>query len=258
MQRPLIYKPALLALFLMAALSACSAVVINNESPPEAQYADGERLLNKERFLEAVERFRMLKSRYPYSKYAALASLRIADCHFAEEAYIEAAAAYKVFRELYPKHEHAAYAQFRTAESYYNQLPGAVDRDLEPAKDAIQAYSDYLKLFPSHPEAAKAQFRITELRQTLAEKEDYVGNFYFIRDFYLSAAGRYRHILENYPEAGLNEKALYRLAYSYEKVGEYAKAEEAIERLKLEFPKGSFISSAAAIQKRIEAAKQQQ
>ncbi|MFX6218501.1 outer membrane protein assembly factor BamD, partial [Acinetobacter baumannii] len=76
-----------------------------NDSPAEKQYSEGERLLKKDRYVEAVERFRVLKSRYPYSKYAALATLRIGDVHFQEESYIEAAAAYKVFRELYPKHD---------------------------------------------------------------------------------------------------------------------------------------------------------
>jgi outer membrane protein assembly factor BamD len=229
----------------------CSAVTLTNDSPPEEQFAAGEKYQKSERFMEAIERYRILKSRYPYSKYAALATLRIADCHFSEEAYIEAAAAYRLFRELYPKHEESAYAQMRIADSYYLQLPGSIDRDLDPAADAISNYEILLKQYPQFKDKELAQNRIKELRQKLAEKEDYVGNFYFIREFYNSSAARYRNLLDRYPEAGLNERALYRLAFSYEKIGEYARAEETIERLRTEFPKGEFDSRSEDILKKI-------
>src|SRR3989344_7372856 len=105
-------------LFSACCLLGCSATTIDNDSPPEVQFAEGERLLKKDRILEAVERFRILKSRYPYSKYAALASLKIGDAHFQEESFPEAAAAYKIFRELYPKHEEAGYALYRIGETF--------------------------------------------------------------------------------------------------------------------------------------------
>ncbi len=219
-------------------LWGCSAETIDNDSPPEKQYAEGERLLSKDRYLEAVERFRILKSRYPYSKYAALATLRIGDAHFQEEAYIEAASAYKVFRELYPKHEQAAYALHRIGESHFNEVPSAIDRDLDSAYSAINAYTQLLKDYPGSEHAKDADKKIHELRGKLAEKENYVGNFYFKRELYEAAAGRYALLVDTYPNYGYNREGLYRLAYSYERMGEYRKAQDAIERLDREFSDG--------------------
>jgi outer membrane protein assembly factor BamD len=233
--------------------SGCSAVTIDNDSPPEAQYAEGERLLEKDRYLEAVERFRILKSRYPYSKYAALATLRIGDAHFKEEAFLEAASAYKIFRDLYPRHEQAAYALFRTGESYYNTLPGTIDRDLEPALAAIDAYSLLLKESPGSPYQKDAEAKIKDLREKLAEKEAYVGDYYFKREQYQAAATRYAYLLQNYPEAGRNEETVYRLAYSFERMGEYRKAEQALDIMGQQFPNGSKQSDAKNLREKVNA-----
>ncbi|MGZ3696092.1 MAG: outer membrane protein assembly factor BamD [Bdellovibrionota bacterium] len=229
--------PWLYLLAVYAMVSGCSSATLDNDSPPETQYAEGERLLGKDRYLEAVERFRILKSRYPYSKYAALATLKIGDTHFKDEAFLEAAAAYKIFRDLYPKHELASYALFRIGESFYNQMPSTTDRDLDPAQSAIDAYSHLISEYPAAPQRAEAEKRIVELRGKLAEKEVYVGDFYFKRELYEAAAGRYRYLLDQFPDSGNNEKSLYRLAFSYERMGEYAKADQAMSRLEKEFPK---------------------
>lgn len=232
-------------------VSGCSAVTIDNDSPPEAQYEEGERLLKKDRYLEAVERFRILKSRYPYSKYAALASLKIGDSHYQEEAFLEAASAYKIFRDLYPKHELTSYALFRQGESYYNTLPSTEDRDLEPAQAAIDAYSQLLKEYPNSPQQKEAEARIAELRGKLAAKEIYVGDYYFKRELYQAAANRYSYLLLNYPEAGKSEDNLYKLAFSFERMGEFSKAEKALDILEQDYPTGSKAGAAKELRKKV-------
>ncbi len=227
-----------LALALGLSLAACSAETIDSDSPPEKQYAEGERLLKKDRFLEAVERFRILKSRYPYSKYAALAALRIGDSHYQEEAFLEAASAYKVFRELYPKHEFAGYALRRIADSHNEQIPSTIDRDLDSCNAAIASYTQLIKEYPGSEYTKGAEEKVRELRGKLAEKENYVGNFYYKRELYQAAAGRYAGLVEMYPDYGYNRDGLYRLAFSYERMGEYQKATEALNRLDTEFPEG--------------------
>lgn len=243
--------PVTMVLAVYALGTSCSATVIDNDSPPEAQYAEGERLLKKDRFIEAVERFRILRNRHPYSKFAALATLRIGDSHFQEEAYLEAASAYKIFRELYPKHEQSGYALFRVGESYFNMLPSTIDRDLEPAQEAIDAYTTYLKEFPSAANSKEASNRVNELRGKLAEKETYVGDFYFKREQYQAAANRYGQLLQKYPEFGKNKETLFRLAFSFEKVGDFRRADRALALLESDFPGEKGTSSVEELKKKI-------
>jgi outer membrane protein assembly factor BamD len=227
-----------LSLSLAFLFSACSGETIDSDSPPEKQYAEGERLLKKDRYLEAVERFRILKSRYPYSKFAALATLKIGDAHFQEESYLEAASAYKVFRELYPKHELAPYALSRIAASHYHQVPSTIDRDLDSCHSAIAAYTQLIKDYPGSEFTKDAEGKVRELKGKLAEKENYVGEFYYKRELYQAAAGRYAFLVDNYAEYGYNRDGLFRLAFSYERMGEYTKAIESLDRLDQEFPDG--------------------
>lgn len=231
----------------------CSGVVMDNDTPAEQQYAEGERLLNKDRYLEAVERFRILRSRHPHSKYAALASLRIGDAHFKEEAFLEAASAYKIFRDLYPRHEQAPYALFRIAESHYQMMPSTNDRDLDPAQMAMEAYSRLSKDYPGDPQVRLAQERIKELRAKLAAQEEYVGDFYYKRELFQAAAGRYGFLLDNYPEAPRREEHLYRLAQSLERMGEYRKAEGTLDDLDQSFPAGAKDSARTSLRAKVKA-----
>jgi outer membrane protein assembly factor BamD len=232
-------------------LGACSSESIDNDSPPDKQYEAGERLLKQGRYLEAVERFRILRTRYPYSKEAAAASLRIGDTHFEEESFAEAAAAYKLFRELYPKHPQSAYALFQIGESNYNQVPETVDRDLSAATDGINAFEEFLARFPQDPKAEDARKKLLALKEKLAEKEDYIGDFYFKRGHYRAAANRYQGLLDRFGGFGPEERALYRLAYSYEKFGDATRAEEIADRYANLFPQGQFISDIKQIKEKI-------
>lgn len=230
---------------------SCSVTEIDNDSPPEKQYEEGERLLSKDRYIESIERFRILKSRYPYSKYAALASLRIGDAHFKEEAYLESASAYKIFQELYPKHEKVPYALFRMGESHFNQMPSSEDRDLEPAISALDAYEKLTKQYPNSEFTGEANKRIIELKSILSDREAYVGDFYFKRELYESALGRYLDLIREYPTSKHKEEALFRIAYSYNELGDASRAKIALHQLYEEFPNGSYLSNGKKLENAI-------
>lgn len=228
---------SVLAFVLANLLAGCAATVVDNNSAPEVQFSEGERLLKKGRYLEAAERFRILKNRYPYSIYAVLATLKIGDVYYEQETFLEAASAYRVFRELYPKHEKADYALFRIGKSNFMMVPEAIDRDLSSAHAAIKSFDDLEQRYPRSGHVKEARELRGELLKALAAKEMYVGDFYYTRDMLNSAIGRYRNLLQTYGSSGLNNKALQKLALSYAKLGKRPQAMEAYERFQLEFPK---------------------
>ena len=240
-----------LGIYTISFFFGCSTVAVDEDAPPENQFAEGERLFKKDRFLEANERFRILKNRHPYSIYAALATLRIADVYFAEESYLEAASAYRVFLDLYPRHKESPYAVFRTGESNYALIPDTIDRDISSAHTAIQAYRRLLREYPKSKYEERANKNVVQLRRFLAEKEAYIADFYFIRDQFTAAAGRYRGILDKFSGLGHNEVSLFRLAFSYQKLGTFTRASEAIEHLLLRFPKGEYAKKAKELQETI-------
>src|SRR5690349_9299851 len=68
-------------------------------------YEKGLAELKDENFPEAQKYFQFVKSKFPFSKFAVLAELAIADTQFARGNYTEAIDSYKSFARLHPTHE---------------------------------------------------------------------------------------------------------------------------------------------------------
>ncbi len=176
---------------------ACSGKDVDQNNP-QAILDDAEEDIKDKRYQMALEKLKNVKNKFPYSNLATVAHLRIADVNFLEESYIESAASYETFRDLHPKYEKADYVIFRIAESYFNQLPGSIDRDLTPATKAINAYSELLQLYPKSSFAQEAKVHQSESIELLSQKEKYIGDFYFKREMFDSAAKRYEKIATKY------------------------------------------------------------
>ncbi|OFZ53082.1 MAG: hypothetical protein A2428_02555 [Bdellovibrionales bacterium RIFOXYC1_FULL_54_43] len=194
----------------LAVLSGCSGKQID-ESDPAALYNDAEEELKSDHYQIAIDKFRVVKNKFPYSKYSVDAQLRIADVYFMEDSFAEAATAYESFRDLHPKHEKTAYAMFRIGKSYYNDIPSPISRDLTPAHRALAAYTDFLNKYPNAPEAAEARKDVVEIRRIMGEKELYIADFYFKRGYYRSSEERYKKVIELYPETEAANEARKKL-----------------------------------------------
>jgi outer membrane protein assembly factor BamD len=181
-------------------------------------YQDAEEEIQSDHYQLAIDKLRVIKNKFPYSKYAIDAQLRIADVFFLQESFAEAAASYEAFRELHPKHLKASYAMYRGAKSYMNDMPGTVARDLTSARKALDTYNDFLRRFPTAKEVGDAQKDIVEIRRQLAEKELSIADFYSKRDFYDSAKGRLKKTVELYPETNAAKIAKEKLE-QIEKLG---------------------------------------
>lgn len=180
-------------------LVACSSAPIN-ESDPNSLLQDAEGEIQSDHFQLAIDKLRIIKNKFPYSKVAVDAQLRIADVYFMQESYAEAAASYEAFQELHPKHEKAAYAMYRSAKSHFNDIPGNIARDLTGAHKAMETYSIFLRRYPNSTDAPAAQTELAAIRQLLGEKEISIGDFYYRRDFYDSAKPRYQKVIDLYPD----------------------------------------------------------
>lgn len=199
-----------IALALALGFSGCAGKEVSSDDPA-ALYQEAEEDISSNHYQIALDRLRAVRNRFPYSKYSVDAQLRIADVYFMQEAYTEAAAAYETFRDLHPKHEKASYAMYRMAKSFFNDIPDPISRDLTPAQKALDAYNEFLREFPDSAQAAEARTDLAEVRKILAQKELYIGNYYFKRDRFDSARPRFAKILELYAETEAAQEARKKL-----------------------------------------------
>lgn len=218
---------ASIALFVVA----CSSMSEIDTSTAEGAYKLGEKYEKDERYEEAISQFAAVKNKHPYSKLATEAELRIAEIHFKREEFVEAQNAYQVFKEMHPSHPKIDYVTYRLGLSFYNQLPSTIDRDLSVADRAILYFDEVTQSFPSSPYAKDARDYKMKALKMLAEKEYYIGNFYFIRDHWESALGRFEDLLLKYPNLGFDAKALYGAAYSAFKIKDLGKARGYYQKL---------------------------
>ena len=83
-----------------------------------------------------------------------------------------------------------------------------IDRDQSHTYQARGEFDRLLKKFPRSVYANRARRKLRECYIYLAEYELYVGHFYYKMKKYRTAMGRYRYLLENYPDLGQYKDAL--------------------------------------------------
>lgn len=198
------------------AVPGCAGKSVD-QNDPAALMKEAEDDIKSDHYQIALDKLRSIKNRFPYSKFALEAQLRIADVFFMQESFPEAAATYEAFSDLHPKHERVPYALFRAAKSYYNDSPSRVERDLTPAQKALTSYTEFLRRFPAAAEADEARKDVAAIRLTLAEKEMTIADFYNKRRHYDSAKTRYEKILALYPETAPAKAAQEKIAQISEK-----------------------------------------
>jgi len=202
-------KLFLLPIFLLVfgqVFIGCAGKSIDENNPKEL-YEDADEDVKGDRFLLALDKLRVIKSKFSYSSYGALAQLRIGDVYFLQESFPEAASAYETFVELYPKHERASYALFRAGESYFRDIPSTIARDLKSAESTITVLTQYLRRFPSGEFAGAATDLKKKAYNKLAEKELQIAEFYLRRKKPGSARQRLEKILNQYGESDIAVRA---------------------------------------------------
>ena len=162
-------------------------------------------------YKDAIEHFQQLKDWYPFSKYAILAELKIADSHYHLQEYEEAIFAYEEFEKLHPRNEAVPYVIYQIGRCYYDQID-TIDRDQTPARKALETFQRLNKQFPNDQYARSASEHIPKCLKSLAGNEYYIGVFYYKSKHYSAALQRFMSVLSNYPDVGYHQKALQYIA----------------------------------------------
>src|SRR5689334_5915397 len=217
----------LLAAAVLLALAACSKhVSFSGEAKlkptAEENYKAGEELLKDGSYPDAQKFFDYVKTKFPFSKYAALADLRIADAKYQQGQFAEAADAYANFVKLHPTHEEVDYAEFRTGESWFKDAPSefalfppAAEKDLRQVRKASEALHAFLTKHPDSKHVPEAKKLLGQIDDRLAAHEWYVGEFYFKRNEWAGAAGRYEAVADKFPASKHAAEALLKAAQRF-------------------------------------------
>ncbi len=213
----------------------------------QKNYEKGLKELDNKDWIAAAKYFGFIKSRFPYSKYAVLAELRLADAEFGAEQYLEAIDAYRLFMKFHPTHEMVAngYVSFRIGEAYFKQLPGdfwmfppSYEKDQSSTEDAANELKSFLDKFPDSPYRDKAKEILIKVGKRLADTEWYVARYYWDKGKPMGTVLRLRRLLERFRGVGYDEEALWLLGRAYIAVDMPDRAKLTWTELVTKFPKG--------------------
>ena len=178
---------------------------------------DGMENLERGSYTVAIESFQKVKDRYPYSKFALTAELKMADALYMNEEYDQAYEAYDGFEKLHPKHKEIPYVIHQKGMCQFRQVRSK-DREQAHTLKAREEFERVISRFPKDEYADRARKNLRQCLIYLAEYEIYVGHFYFKKALYRAALARYTYAIENYPDLGHYHEALEYIAKCKEKL----------------------------------------
>jgi outer membrane protein assembly factor BamD len=197
----------------------------------EYVYQQGEQAMERKDYIQATSRYNTVRNQFPYSRWAAMANLRIGDAYFEQQQYASAVQQYRGFIQLYPRHEKVEYAHWHVALAFYEQMPSdffilppTYERDLSTTRDAAREIRIFLRRFENSEFATEANQKLRETLRVLADHEYYVATYYFERDNPRATANRLTYLLRNFAGLGLDPEALYLLGNAYLQLDEPERA----------------------------------
>ncbi len=223
---------------------SCSKEVKKEEAyNPDRYLARADELINNKDYEDARKLLFELKNRDQTRKYAPLAQLRIADSYIKDGDFDAGAEEYRKFIEQYPDNQYASHAQYQIAMAYFNQIE-APDKGAGAAKKALREFERLKELYPRNPYREVIDIRIEKSRNTIAESEFLVGHFYFKKESYSAALGRFEGLLRSFPDYKRADETLYFIGLSYRGLKNQQKATEVFRELINRFPQSPFSQKA--------------
>lgn len=218
--------------------------VLSYSRTAERQFEEAMDEFDDEDCVSAEKLFQDVIKKFPYSRYAVVAELRIADCQFVQGNHAEAAVSYQQFVKAHPTHEETHYASFRKALSYYEMIPGdwiitppPYERDQSATRDARGAFASFIETYPRSPFRERAIALLGEVEDALVRHEMYVAEFYLTRGDRRAASMRLEGIWKNYRQSKLTPDAMFMQAVTLAEMNKTDEARRVLAEIIDNYPK---------------------
>lgn len=217
-------------------LASCASKPVKKSENPGDLYVEGVNAMKAKKYNQAVEKFSEVRENFPFDPMALIATVKLGDVYFERKQYDLALGVYEDFFKAHPEDENIPYVLLRIGDCY-EKLALTMDRDQANTLKAVERYTYLINRYPSSDYVPGAETSLKKLNQKLADRELYVGEFYYRTHQYNAAITRLEYLLKKYPNANSLDKALYYIAMSHRALGNTEKSNQYMERLQNEFPK---------------------
>lgn len=235
-------KYSLVYLILLSALlilSGCSTVRgwfgdddeepgISEDVSARVLYEQANSAMVGNQFANAIEKYTLLESRYPFGRYAQQAQLELIFLYYRQGDMDSAISNADRFIRLNPQHPNVDYAYYMKGLANFDKsktvlnyvLPrNPSDKDPSSLNSSFDDFSVLIQKFPASKYADDAKQRMIYLRNELAEHEITVADFYMRRGAYVAAINRATYAMRRYQGAPAMPQAVYTLELAYRQLG---------------------------------------
>ena len=211
---------------------------------PKKLYEQAEDKLDSGLIEQAIDKYEIILSSYPGSKYAIQARLDIAYNLLKQKKYNRAILELDDFIERYPDLPPTPYAYYlrgvvaeaKSSSILDKLVTDSAQRDVESVSNAYRYFIDLIETFPNSKYSEDAKVKLAGLRNTLARHEFYVAIYYTEIGSHIAAINRSKYIIENFPNSALIPDSLHLMAYNYDKINANELAIDARKVLSSSYP----------------------
>lgn len=212
----------LAVLGLATPLAGCESFEIGGARHATLTYSDDARAAYNEALTsfknkdwdDAKALFGEIKKLFPYTRYARLAELRLADIDFEQEKYAEATTGYREFVQNHKADPEIEYARYKITKSLFRDiddtifLPPQEERDQATAFEAYKEIRAYLRDYPHTRYEKEERYMYEVAVGRLVRHELYVARYYLREDNFPAAVARVDYAVKTYPGSTLEPEAL--------------------------------------------------
>jgi len=234
----------------LAILSACStattdpADLYKGESPQQI-YQRGKTALIDRDYNEAIKRFEVMDTQYPYELTTANADLYLIYAYYKKGEYILASSAAERFIRMYPTDPHVDYAYYMRGLADFYQNLGVFERifandlakrDLTQIQKAFVDFNELVVRFPTSRYTPAAHQYLIYLRNVLAKHELDVAKYYYNRQAYMAAANRASVVVTQFQGAPSVVDALVLMVKAYRQLHLTKLEQDTMDVLRYNYP----------------------
>jgi outer membrane protein assembly factor BamD len=223
-------------------------------SDAEGNVSRGDAAMASKNYAEAARYYEFVKTKYPYLDAAKTSELKLGDADFERERFLEARDRYQNFVRLHPTHPKVDYAAYRVALTHYKDIPSdffllppASEKDQVEVRSALGSMVDFTRTYPESAWVPDAKKVILEVKRRLAEHELYVAAFYAKRDRWPAVVTRLNTVAKNYEGIGYEERVYFGLYEAFNGLKDEARALEALRTFVAKYPDDAAVARAKSL-----------
>lgn len=215
-------------------------------------YLDAKRALDAGVWSTAAQKYKDLRSHYPFGHYTEQGYLELAYAQYKTFKMEEAVVTVDRFIKNYPAHKNLDYAFYLKGLIYFNSdrgffqranPPEVADHNQENIRNAFTAFKNFIERFPDSDYAPDAKKRMVYLKNQLAAYEVHVAKYYLRRSAPIAALNRCKFVLESFQDTPATAHAMALMAEAYVKLEEPELAQQTKAQLAANFPNHEYLQT---------------